>query len=111
MPLAGEALLFLDVEALDEALQRLVELRHNLIPERARLADRRVDRAVGAQRLAQLLLEARHLADGDLVEIAVVAGVDRDDLLLERPRLVLGLVQRRDHSLAAPERLLRRRVE
>ena len=56
-------------------------------------------------------MEARHLADGHLVEPAVDPGVDRDDLLLDRPRLVLRLVQRRDHPLAAAERALRRGVE
>ena len=39
------------------------------------------------------------------------ARVDRDDLLLGRPRLVLRLVERGDHPLAARERLLRRGVE
>src|SRR4029078_9719581 len=59
----------------------------------------------------QLLLEARRLRDRDAVEPAVDAGVDRDDLLLGRPRLVLRLVQRRDHPLAARGRLLRRSAE
>ena len=70
-----------------------------------------VDAAAGAERLAELLLEPRHLADRHLVEVAVVAGVDRDDLLLEGPRLVLRLVQGRDHPLAAAERLLGRGIE
>ena len=38
-------------------------------------------------------------------------GVERDDLLGVRPRLVLRLVQRRHHPLAAGERVLRRLVE
>src|SRR5207248_11102770 len=37
--------------------------------------------------------------------------VDGDDLILERPRLVLRLVQRRDHLPAARQRLLRRLVQ
>ncbi len=43
--------------------------------------------ALRAQVLAQLVVEARHLRHRDRVEVAVDARVDRDDLLLERPRL------------------------
>ena len=75
------------------------------------LADRLQDVAVGAELLAQLLLEARHLLGRDVVEVAVDARVERDDLLLHRPRRVLRLVERRDHLLAAVQRRLRRLVE
>jgi hypothetical protein len=88
-----------------------LELRHRLVAEVRRLEDFLVHAAAGAERLAQLFLEPGHLADRHLVEVAVVAGVDRDDLLLEGPRLELRLVQGRDHPLAAAERLLRGRVE
>ena len=55
---------------------------------------------VRAQVLPQLLLEARDLRRRDVVEVAVDARVDGDDLLLVRPRVVLRLVERRDHPLA-----------
>ena len=70
-----------------------------------------VDRLLGAEVLAQLVLEARDLRRRDVVEVALVAGVDRGHLLLHRPRLVLRLVERRHHLLAARQRLLRRAVE
>ena len=50
-------------------------------------------------------------ATGIVVEVALDAGEDRGDLLLERPRRVLRLVQRRHHPLAAGERLARGLVE
>ena len=84
---------------------------HGLLAEVLRLADGVVDAAVGAERLAQLVLKTRHEADGDAVEIAVVACIDRDDLLLEGPRLVLRLVERRNHAGTASECLLRGRIE
>src|SRR5215210_7927902 len=95
------------LELLDLAFHPLLEL----VWEIARLADLVVDRALGAEVLAELVLEPRNLCRRDVVEVAVDAGPDRDHLLLHRPRLVLRLVQRRDHPLAAGERPLRRRVE
>jgi hypothetical protein len=61
--------------------------------------------------LAQLLLEALHLVGRELVEEAFVPGEDRRDLLLQRPGLVLRLVERGDHPLPAGEGLLGRLVE
>src|SRR5262245_32456620 len=108
---ADKSGLLLDVEAVDELLERLVERRGRLVREGTALADRLVDRALRPQGLAELLLEARHLRHGHLVEPAVDARVDRDDLLLDRPRLILRLVEGRDHPLAAGQGLLGRRVE
>jgi hypothetical protein len=56
-------------------------------------------------------VEARHVLGRDVVEERVDAGVQRDDLLLHRPRRVLRLVERGDHLLAAVQRRLRRLVE
>ena len=75
------------------------------------LADRLVDRALRAEVLAQLVLEARDVGGRDVVEVGVDARVQRDGLLLHRPRLVLRLVERRDHLLAAVQRRLGRLVE
>ena len=61
--------------------------------------------------LAELVLELLHLRRRDLVEEAVDAGIDRDDLLLGRPRAVLRLVERCNHPLPACQRLLGRLVE
>src|SRR3712207_1061476 len=76
-----------------------------------RLADLGVDPLLAPQVLAELVLEAGNLGGGDVVQVAVDPGEDRHDLLLDRPRLVLRLVQGRDHPLAARERPLRLRVE
>src|SRR5262249_23595759 len=109
--LTRQPLLLLDVEALREALECLLELRHRLVAEALRPADGGVDRALRPERFAELLLEARHLGHRHRVEIAVDAGPDRDDLLLEGPWLVLRLIQRRHHPLPAGKGLLRGRIE
>src|SRR5262245_27505556 len=92
-PLRDETCLLLDAEGVREPLERFAQRRLGLVGEVARVADRLVDRALRAQRLAQLLLEPRHLRYGDRIEEAVDAGVDRDHLLFDGPRLVLRLVQ------------------
>ena len=92
-------------------LELLLELLLGLVGDVARLADLLQDRPLGAQVLAQFVVVARDLSDRDVVEPPVDAGVDRDHLLLGRPRLVLRLVQRRDHPLAAGESALGGRVE
>src|SRR5207244_3334782 len=100
-----------DVERLQELRQGLVELRARLVREVAALSNFVVDRSVGTEVLAELLLEARYLRDRDLVEVTVHARVERNDLLVRRPGLVLRLVERRDHAFPPGERLLRRLVE
>src|SRR2546428_10914556 len=107
---AGERLL-LHREGLGELLDLLAQLLLDLVGEKLLLADRLVDRALGAQVLAQLVLEALHLVGRNLVEEALVAGEDRRHLFLERPGLVLGLVQGRDHPLSPRERLLGGRIQ
>ena len=49
--------------------------------------------------------------DVDAVDVAVGGGVDLDDLVLDRERLALALVERLDQALAAGERALRVGVE
>src|SRR5581483_10781351 len=104
-------LLFARGEAALDLLDLLAQLLAELVRQVARLADLLVDRALGAQVLAQLLVEPRHVLGRDVVEEAVDAGIQRDDLLLDRPRRVLRLVEGGDHLLAAVERRLRRLVE
>src|SRR4029079_9554456 len=60
----AEPALFLDVEPIEEPLERLVELRGGLVREILALADRLIDGALGAERLAELLPGARHLREG-----------------------------------------------
>ena len=59
----------------------------------------------------QLGLEALHVGGRDVVEVAVGAGEDRHDLLLDRHRLVQALLQQLDEPLAPLELRLRHRVE
>src|SRR5688500_12688678 len=76
-----QASFVLDGEVGHEALQLLVQLRRQLVPEVVGLLDLPVDRLLRAQMVAQLVLEARHLRRRHLVEVAVDAGVERDHLL------------------------------
>src|SRR5215470_11744384 len=46
-------------------------------------------------------LEAAHRRDGNVVEVAVRAGPDRDHLLLDRHGNELSLLEQLDHALAA----------
>src|SRR3954452_6022952 len=108
---SDEAGVLLDVEALREPVQLGLEALREVVGERLRLGDLLVDRALGAEVLPQLVLVARHLRRRNRVEEAVDAGVDGDDLLLHRPRLVLRLVEGRDHPLPEREGRLRRGVE
>ena len=64
-------------------LQLLVEAAVSSSESSFGLADLPVDRALRAHVLAQLVLEARHLAGRDLVQVAVDAGEDRHHLLLD----------------------------
>ena len=101
----------MDGEDLLELLDGLAGLVLELVGEVLLVAEPVVDRALRAQGLAQLLLEARHLRGRDVVEETLDPREDREDLLLERPRRVLRLVERRHHPLAAGERPLRLGVE
>src|SRR5207253_6171523 len=56
-------------------------------------------------------LEAQHVLDGDLVELAVGAGPDRDDLLLHRVRRVLGLLEQLGEAGTTGQLAAARRVE
>ncbi len=51
----------------------------------------------------QLVVEPRHVGHRDRVDEAVRDRPDHGDLLLDRPRRVLALVERRHHALAAGE--------
>ena len=88
-----------------------LELLDDLVRQVLLLTDRLENVSLGPQELAQLVLEPRHLGRRNVVEVAVDPRVDRDDLLLHGPRLVLRLVQRLDHPLSPGQSPLRLRVE
>src|SRR5439155_7484640 len=106
-----ETFFLLDIEAFLELLELRVEPLAKVVRELLLLADLLQDRALGADVLAQLVVEAGDLRDGNVVQVAVDARVEGDDLLLNRTRVVLRLVERRNHPLPAGERLLGRLVE
>jgi len=51
----------------------------------------------------ELLFEPSHLGGGDVVQVTLAAGKDDDDLILERLRYVLSLLQNLDQALTAGE--------
>ena len=66
---------------------------------------------LGANFGQQLLFESADLIHGDFVEIAADAGKDRNDLLFDRHRRILGLLQQFGQPFAARQKPLRRSVE
>ena len=74
--------------------------------------DRLEDVAVAAaEPVEQLGLEPAHVLDRHRVEVAVGAGVERDDLLLDRQRAVERLLEQLDEAVAPVELGLRHLVE
>ena len=59
----------------------------------------------------QALLEIAHPVEGNVVQEPARAGEDADDLLRERHRLVLRLLEQLRHALAAVETVARALVE
>ena len=66
---------------------------------------------LGVHPFGQLGEELGHALDVQAVEEAVGRGVDLHDLVLDRQRLALVLVERLDQALAARQRFLRVGVE
>src|ERR1700761_2211811 len=56
---------------------------------------------LAAQVVEELTLELADVRDRDVVQLAGGAGPDRDNLLLDRERLVLALLQQLDQARAA----------
>ena len=81
----------------------LLELGGGVVVEHVGVAQRVEHLGVAAEVVEQLALEAQHVLDRDLVELAVGAGPDRDDLLLDRERRVLRLAQQLGEARAAVE--------
>src|ERR1051325_9870599 len=89
-----------------------VELALQLIVEGLFLGDSGEQlRRARFDELVELALERAHVRDGDVVQIAVGAGIDHRHLALDRQRLVLRLLENFDQPRAAVELRLRRLVE
>ena len=74
-----------------ERVDGLLELGLGVVVEHVGVAQRVEDLGVASEVVEQLALEAQDVVDRNLVELAVRAGPDRDDLLLDRVRRVLRL--------------------
>ena len=82
-------------EVVGELLDRLVERLLRLVgPVAARRSSRACRRPRSAARSTQLRVELGDAVDVDAVEVAVRRGVDHGDLLGDRHRLALALVER-----------------
>ena len=61
--------------------------------------------------VVELFLERTTLRDGQIVEVAVRAGINNGDLLFDRQRLILTLLEDLGEAFAAMELLLRGLIE
>ncbi len=68
-------------------------------------------RVAAAEVVQEVALEPADVLDRDVVELAGGAGPDRDDLLLDRERRVLGLLEQLDQPCTTLELGLRCRVQ
>src|SRR5699024_7564540 len=102
-PAGQEVLLDLVEDARELLLGRGLELAGG--------ADRLEHAAVVAQVLEQLALEVADVLDLDVVELALGAGPDGDDLLLHRERRALGLLEQLHQAGTAVQLLLRGRIQ
>src|SRR3546814_10642544 len=86
--------LFRSGEGLGEVFEYRLQLLFDVRRQGLRLADALQHVAVlAAHQAEEGLLETGDGIDRHLVEIPLHAGIDRDDLLFDRQRLVLGLLQ------------------
>src|SRR5262249_3530161 len=99
-------------ELLLELGDGLVQRRLHLVVEDLLLADSREQICRrGVEVLVQLLLEPGAVPRIDVVEVLVGSGEDEGDLLLDRDRLVLRLLEDLDQPRAARELSLGRLVQ
>src|SRR5947209_5133636 len=100
------------LERLLEVTDRLLQRLHRVVGELAARRDRVVDAAVTVLDVVEeLALEPADVLDRDVVELPRRAGPDRDDLPLDRERVVLRLLEQLDEPRATLELRLRRLVE
>ena len=95
-----------------ELLQRRVQLGLELVVDLLLLGERREElRLARVEELVELLFVGANGLDRHRVEVPVGGGVDDRDLLLDRERLILRLLQDLDQAAAAIELVERRLVE
>jgi len=110
--LGTDAVTLARLELAGELLDRRLEARHHVVTELAGLHDAVVDALVrAADEVKELALEAEHVADRHLIQVAVGAGPDRGDLALHGVRRVLRLLEQLDQARAALELRLGSLVE
>src|SRR5205823_940295 len=95
-------------ELLERSIQFALERVVELLLGRDRCQDARVARIEEA---IQLVLVCPNIADSDRIQITIGAGVNDGDLLLDRQRLILRLLQDFDQALATMQLRLGRLVE
>src|SRR5699024_7827575 len=98
-------------EVLRELVERVLQLFGSIVVELEGLTDGGEDAGLAFDVIVQFGLEAQHIVDRDVVEVAVGAGIDRHGLLLERPRGVLTLFEQFGQACAASQIALGRIVE
>src|SRR5690606_33924072 len=81
------------LEFQNEGVDLLLELRNSLVGEDICLTQGVEDLSVTTQVVEQLALETQHVGNLDRVELAVGASPDRDNLVLDRVRRVLRLLE------------------
>src|SRR5262245_4341267 len=99
-------------EALLELVDRRGQLLVQLVAELLGFADLLEDAVIrGAQVIEEFGLEAADVLDRNGVQMSLRTKEDRDDLLLDRERLVLRLLEQLDESGTALQLRLRGGVE
>src|SRR5262245_6812442 len=99
-------------ERLPELFQRLVQVRLDRVVDLLLLGERGEQaRLARVEEAVQLRLVGAHLIDRNRIDEAVGGRDDDDDLLLDRQRLILRLLQHFDEPAAAIELVERRLVE
>ncbi|MBG9885595.1 hypothetical protein ABE10_03120, partial [Bacillus toyonensis] len=91
------------LELQDEGVGGLLQLGDRVVVEDVGLTQGVQDLGVSTQVVDELALEAEHVLDLDRVELAVRAGPDRDDLVLDRVRRVLRLLEQLGQARASGE--------
>src|SRR3546814_4853536 len=99
-------------KCLGETLDRRLELGFRIVGKLLLVADRVQNARMSGLHIAQeLFLETADIRDRQLVEIAVDAGIDHDDLLFDLERRELGLLEEFGETRTTIEQALRRGIE
>src|SRR5437899_2778991 len=99
-------------ELRSELLQRSIQFPLERLVDLLLARDRREDaRVARIEEPIQLFLVRPQIADRDRIEIPIGAGVNDGDLLFDRQRLILRLLQDFDQALTSMQLCLSRLVE